>query len=422
MKTRRELLLALSAAAAGAQTTRKTGTAPRSEKPAPQPDWPQWHGPDRTNLSRETGLLKQWPQGGPKLLWSTRGLGTGYGTVAIQGNRIYVQGAKGGKSVALGLDRADGRILWTAPVGRALDQDRGGGPRSTPTVNGENIYVLTENGDLACIRDKDSHIVWNRNILADYNGRNPNWHISESPLIDGNMLVVTPGGRNGGMVAMDKASGKDIWRCTEMSGGAGYASCIVADVHGVRTIMNLTGAAGVGVRASDGKLMWAYEKPANNVANCTTPVYSDNKVFYTSAYGTGCGLLQLSNQGGSIRGDEAYFTRDMQNHHGGVVLVNGHLYGFSNAILTCMNFADGAVRWRDRSVGKGSVTYADGMLYLLGENQQVGLAEATPDGYREKGRFSIEDAGWPSWAHPVVCGGKLYIRNQDTLSCYSVQG
>jgi outer membrane protein assembly factor BamB len=263
--------------------------------------------------------------------------------------------------------------------------------------------------------------VWKRNILRDFDGQNPNWHISESPLIDGNMLVVTPGGRGAGMVALEKGSGKEMWRCAEMSGGAGYASCIVADVHGVRTIMNLTARAGVGVRAKDGKLMWAYEKAANRVANCTTPVYSDNKVFYTSAYGTGCGLLQLTNDGGTIRGDEAYFSRDMQNHHGGVVLVDGHLYGFSNAILTCMNFADGTVKWRDRSVGKGTLTYADGMLFLVGEGHQAGLADATPDGYREKGRFPIEDAGWPSWAHPVVCGGKLYIRNQDTLSCYSIK-
>jgi outer membrane protein assembly factor BamB len=167
--------------------------------------------------------------------------------------------------------------------------------------------------------------------------------------------------------------------------------------------------------------MWRYEKAANGTANCTTPVYADSKVFYTSAYGTGCGLLHLTNEGGTLKADEKYFSRDMQNHHGGVVMVNGHIYGSSNAILTCMDFAEGTTRWRDRSVGKGSLTFADGMLYLLGENNTVGLAEATPDGYREKGRFSIEDQGRPSWAHPVVCGGKLYIRNQGTLSCYDIR-
>jgi hypothetical protein len=395
--------------------------SPASAAPAAAGDWPQWHGPARTNLSSETGLLKQWPAGGPKLLWSVSGLGAGYGSLAIRGDRIYVQGATGGRSVVLALNRADGRQIWNAPLGRALDQDRGGGPRGTPTVDGDVIYVLTEDGDLACVRDRDAHVLWRRNMLRDFGGRNPYWLISESPLIDGQKLIVTPGGRGAGIVALDKSSGKEIWRSSELSDPAGYASCIVADVQGVRTVMNLTAEAGVGVRANDGKLMWRYEKAANGTANCTTPVYADNKVFYTSAYGTGCGLLRLTNQDGLIKADEAYFSREMQNHHGGVLLVNGHVYGSSNAILTCMDFAEGETRWRDRSVGKGSLTYADGMLYLLGENNQVALAEATPDGYREHGRFAIEDQGRPSWAHPVVCGGRLYIRNQGTLSCYDVR-
>lgn len=384
-------------------------------------DWPQWHGPDRTNLSSETGLLKDWPSGGPKLLWTARGLGSGYGSLAIKGDRIYVQGALGRDSVVFALNRADGKPVWNAPIGRTLGQDRGDGPRGTPTVDGENIYALTENGDLACVRNKDAYLTWHRNILKDFSGRNPHWLISESPLIDGNKLIVSPGGRNGGIVAMDKATGKDIWACRD-AGEAGYASCIVADVGGVRTIMNLMADAGVGVRADDGKLLWSYAKPANGTANCTTPVYSDNKVFYTSAYGTGCGLLGLTPQNGEIKTQEIYFSRDMQNHHGGVILLNGHIYGFSNAILTCMDFASGAVKWRDRSVGKGSLTYADGRLYLLGENNTMGLAEASPRGYVEKGRFSLEDQGRPSWAHPVVAGGRLYIRNQGLLNCYDVRG
>jgi outer membrane protein assembly factor BamB len=264
--------------------------------------------------------------------------------------------------------------------------------------------------------------VWKRNILADFGGRNPYWLISESPLVDGNKVVVSPGGRGAGIVALDKASGKEIWRSSDLSDGAGYASCIAADVHGVRTIMNLTSDAGVGVRASDGKLMWSYSKPANGTANCTTPVYHGGKVFYTSAYGTGCGLLALTPGGdGLIKEQEMYFNREMQNHHGGVILHNGHVYGSSNAILTCLDWMTGAAKWKDRGVGKGSLTYADGMLYLFGENNTVGLAEATPDGYREKGRFNVEDQGRPSWAHPVVAGGRLYIRNQDYLNCYDIR-
>lgn len=185
--------------------------------------------------------------------------------------------------------------------------------------------------------------------------------------------------------------------------------------------VNFLHNAGIGVRANDGKLLWQYSRAANGTANCTTPVFSDNKVFFTSAYGTGCGLVNLAPQGNGVNAQEVYFSRDMQNHHGGVVLHKGYVYGFSNAILTCMEFATGKVAWRDRSVGKGSLTYADGNLFLLGENQTAGLAEATPTGYVEKGRFSIEDQGLPSWAHPVVAGGRLYIRNQDLLNCYDVR-
>lgn len=418
MLSRRELLAVFPACVAA--QTRRTA-APKSAPAPAQPDWPQWHGSDRTNLSKETGLLKQWPTEGPKALWTIQGIGSGYGSPAIRGERIYVQGANGGQSVLYALQRVNGQQIWNAPLGRSLDQDRGGGPRGTPTVEGDVIYTLTENGDLACVRDKDAYVTWKRNILREYGGSNPHWNLSESPLIDGQKLIVTPGGRGACLVALDKSSGKEIWRSAELSDGAGYASCVAADIAGVRTYMTLTSDAGVGVRATDGKLMWRYEKAANGTANCTTPVYADNRVFYTSAYGTGCGLLQLSSQGDAIKADEVYFSRDMQNHHGGVVLVNGKLYGFSNAILTCMDFASGQTHWRNRSVGKGSLTYADGMLYLLGENNTVGLADAIPEAYNERGRFSIADQGRPSWAHPVVCGGKLYIRNQGTLSCFDIR-
>jgi outer membrane protein assembly factor BamB len=281
--------------------------------------------------------------------------------------------------------------------------------------------VLTENGDLACLRVADGSVVWQRNILKEFGGRNINWLISESPLVDGNHVIVTPGGRGAGMVALDKMSGKTVWVSKELSDEAGYASPIIVDVQGVRTVITITSDAGVGVRASDGKLMWRYAPVANRTANIATPVYADGKVFFTTSYGTGAALVGLRAAGEEVRAQEIYFTRDMKNHHGGVVLVNNHIYGYNDSILTCLEFASGKMIWRDRSVGKGAVTYADGHLYILGETNTVGLVEATPAGYREKGRFSIADQGWPSWAHPVVSGGRLYIRNQGTLTSYDVR-
>jgi outer membrane protein assembly factor BamB len=385
------------------------------------PDWPQWQGPDRNGISKETGLLKSWPAAGPPVVWAISNLGEGYGSLCIRGDRIYVHGVQSRNSVVFCLNRRDGKVVWTSMLtaGR-LDQDQGPGPRGTPTLDQDRLYTLAENGELACLRAPDGSKIWRRNILQDFRGRNPRWLISESPLIHGKNVIVTPGGQDATIVALDKMSGQTVWTSQGLSDPAAYASCVAGVVQGVEVIMNLTERAGVGVRAADGKPMWRYERVANRTANVTTPLFHDNKVFYTSDYGTGCALLGLSAQDGAVKADEVYFNREMINHHGGVVLHDGYLYGSSNAILTCMEFATGRVAWKDRSVGKASLTYADGHLYLLSENNVAGLAEATPEAYREKGRFTIADQGWPSWAHPVVCGGQLYLRNQGTLTCYNI--
>jgi outer membrane protein assembly factor BamB len=386
-------------------------------------DWPQWQGPDRTRISKETGLLKEWPAGGPKVLWTANDLGSGYGSMAVAGDRAFLQGARGATSMVIALNRADGKEVWSkalGPVETKMRSDRGAGPRGTPTVDGDRLYVLTENGDLACLKT-DGTAVWQINILKDFGGPQLQWLISESPLIDGPHLVVTPGGPGAGMVKLDKMTGKTVWTAKELSDAAAYSSITVADVQGVRTYMTFTASAGVGVRASDGKVMFRYEQAANRTANVATPVYANNKVFFTSAYGTGGGLVDLTVQNGEVAATEVYFTREMKNHHGGVVLVDGYLYGFNDLILTCLEFATGKMMWRDRSVGKGSVTYADGRLYIQSETNMVGLAEATPSGYSEKGRFEIPDKGMPSWVHPVISDGRLYVRNQDTLLVYDIK-
>jgi outer membrane protein assembly factor BamB len=422
MKHSRLFILLLTLAPLGIGALALNAPTVPGARSAPSADWPQWRGPQRNGLSDDKGLLKQWPSSGPSKVWSISNLGEGFGSLAVVGDRIYVQGTSGSASTLFCLNRADGKTLWSTALGPKVDEGRGNGPRSTPTVDGDRVYVMTENGDLACLRTRDQSRLWSKNILKEFGGENPGWLISESPLIDGDRLIVTPGGREAGIVALDKMTGKTIWTTKELSDQAGYSSCIAAEVGGVRTIMNFTSRAAVGVRASDGKLMWRYNNAANGTANCTTPVFADNKVFFTSGYGTGGGLLGLSAQNGEVKAQEIYFTKDIQNHHGGVVLVNGYLYSYSGgASLTCIEFATGKKMWGNRSVGKGSLTYADGMLYLLGEKHVVGLVEATPKEYVERGRFSIPDQGKDSWAHPVVVGGKLYIRDQSTLTCYDVK-
>jgi outer membrane protein assembly factor BamB len=397
-------------------------SAPPNTVPSGPADWPQWRGPERNGVSKDTGLIKQWPSSGPQRTWSISNLGEGFGSIAIKGDRIFVQGTKESASVIFCLNRADGKTVWSAALGPKVNEGRGNGPRSTPTIDNDRVYVLTENGDLACLRAPDGSPVWRKNILKEFGGSNPGWLISESPLIDGDRVIVTPGGRGASIVALDKMTGKEIWRSKDLSDEAGYSSAIAADVGGVRTIMNFTSRAAVGVRASDGKLMWRNSSAANGTANCSTPVFADGKVFFTSDYGTGAALLGLSAQGGEVKAQELYFTKEMKNHHGGVVLLNGYLYGFSGSSgLTCIDFATGKRMWVNRSVGKGSLAYADGMLFLLSEKQVVGLAEANPNAYVERGRFSIPDQGKDSWAYPVVVGGKLYIRDQETLTAYDVK-
>jgi outer membrane protein assembly factor BamB len=386
-------------------------------------DWPQWQGPNRNRISNETGLLKEWPATGPAVVWTANGLGSGYGSMAVAGNRVYLQAARGAESVVIALNRADGKEVWSkalGPVETKMFTQQGAGPRGTPTVDGDRLYVLTENGDLACLKT-DGTIVWQRNILRDFGAPQLRWLISESPLVDGPGLVVSPGGPGAGIVKLDKMTGTTIWTSKELSDAAGYSSITVADVQGVRIYSRLTEAAAVGVRASDGKLMFRHPKAANNVANGATPVFSSNKLFFTSGYGTGATLLDLTAKDGEVAMTETYFTPNMKNVHGGVVLVGDYLYGFNDSILTCLEFATGNVMWRDRSVGKGSVTYADGYLYIQSETNLVALAEASPTGYREKGRFSIPDKGRLSWAHPVVSDGRLYVRNQDTVLVHDIK-
>jgi len=396
-------------------------TAALAASSQPGAEWSGWRGVDRSGVSRDTGLMGAWPAGGPPAAWTVTGLGAGYGSVAIGGGRVFVQGLRDGQSMVHSLDLATGAYVWSKTLGRGSSNDRGSGPRSTPTIDGDRLYVLSESGDLLCLRAADATVIWQRNILRDFAGRNIQWLLSESPLVDGDRVVVSPGGRGAGMVALDKMTGQTLWVAKELSDEAGYSSAVLMEFDGIRAYTTFTGSSAVGVRASDGRVLWRHTGAVNRTANIATPVVSGRHVFYSSAYGTGGSLLSLSAQGDTVRAQQVYFTREMQNHHGGLVLVDGTLYGFNNAILTALDFTSGKMLWRHRSVGKGAVTWADGRLYILGEDNVVGLAEVSPAGYRETGRFEIPDRGQPSWAHPVVAGQRLYVRNQGALVAYDIR-
>ncbi len=384
-------------------------------------DWPDWRGPERDGLSRETGLLAKWPPGGPPLAWTASGLGSGFSSLSTSNGLVFTQGQRDGKQYLIALDEATGRKRWEVAHGSAYGNNRGDGPRGTPTVDGDRVYALAADGSLICVNAATGERLWSTNLLQRFGGSNIRWGLSETPLVDGDRLIVNAGGRGASIVALDKNNGNVLWK--SQSDEAGYSSAVVSEVEGLRQYVVLTGEAAVGVSTENGELFWRYDRVSNRTANIATPIVEGNHVFVSSDYGTGCALLRLSRQGNRIKADEVYFNRDMRNHYSSSVLLGDYLYGFSSSILTAMKFATGEVAWRDRSVGKGQVIFADGRLYLFGEGGVAGMAEATPAGYREISRFEIPRvSSLPTWALPAIARGNLYLRDQGSLYCYNIRG
>ena len=386
--------------------------------PAPA-DWPQWRGANRDGISPETGLLKQWPANGPPLAWKASGAGNGYSSFSVSQGRLFTMGAKDRTEYIIAFDTATGKQLWATPNGRRLSNDQGDGPRGTPTIDGNQLYALGGSGDLACLETGTGKVIWTLNVLQKFGGSNIRWGLSESPLVLSDRVLVNAGGPGASIVALNKKDGSLIWK--SQSDEAGYSSAVTANIGGVPEAIFFTGDRALGVDIRDGRLLWQYSKASNGTANVATPIVHNNRVFVSSDYGTGCALLELKPNGNNIAAQEVYFSKEMKNHHSSSILVGEHLYGFSSTILTALGFNDGKVAWRDRSVGKGSLTYADGHLYCFSENGVVGLVEATPTAYHEKGRFQIQTGSLHTWSHPVVAGGRLYIRDQDTVYCYDVR-
>lgn len=414
-------------------------------------DWPQWQGPDRNAISKETGLLKEWPKEGPATAWTVKGLGGGDGAPAVAAGTIYGMGIRGEDEVVWALSEKDGKELWVARLGAAFKQgppQGKEGPACTPTVDGDRLYVEGLAGDVTCLQAKDGKIVWQQSLQKDFGGRVPMWSFRESPLVDGGKLICTPGGDDAMLVALDKATGKTIWKSQLPGGpdaapagpggrgpraGAAYSSVIAIDFAGQRQYVQFTAKAVIGVAAADGKFLWRYDQPANRMGiNCSTPIYQDGQVFASSAYGAGGGLVKLSKDGtDGVKAEEVYFTKKMQNHHGGMIVTGGCLYGANGGNegggLVCLDFKTGNVLWdqskaAERKVTKGSVAMADGRLYYRTESGTVLLIEPSAKEYLERGRFEQPDrTSLPAWAHPVVANGKLYIRDQDTLYCYDVK-
>src|SRR5438477_1990569 len=395
-------------------------------------DWPQWRGPQRNGVSQETGLLAEWPKDGPKLRWKVADIGSGYSTPAVVADRLYLLVNEGlDNEFVRALAVKDGERVWSTrlgKVGNPKQKPNFPAARSTPTVEGELLYALGSDGDLGCLETVTGKVRWQKNLRTDFSGKPGEWAYSESPLIDGEALVCTPGGSDATLVALNRKTGEVIWKSVVPGGDqAAYASAIVVEVGGVRQYVQLLQKGLVGVDSKSGKFLWRYGKPVSRYgANIPTPLASEGYIYSASA-GTGAGVVKLKDKGGSLEPEQVYFESKLPTAIGGAVKIGDFLYGTTAQALLCTVFATGQVKWEDRALGPASVCYADGRLYFHGENGEVLLVEPTSQAYREKGRFAPPDQPKrvnemeKAWTYPVVANGQLYIRDHGTLWCYDVR-
>jgi outer membrane protein assembly factor BamB len=388
-------------------------------------DWPQWRGADRTDISQETGLLQDWPEGGPKRLWLNTDVGLGYSGVAVVGDSLYTMGARGDDEFLIAVSVADGNERWATKMGNRLGNKWGDGPRGTPTVDGDRAYGLSGTGVLTCVQTADGKLLWEK-AMSDFGGKRPNWGYCESVTIDGDNVLCTPGGNQGTVLALNKSTGDVAWQSKEITDGAQYASIVPADFAGKHQMIQLTQKTLFGLDAATGEVLWKTDWPGQT-AVIPTPIYKDGYVYITSGYGVGCKLIKL---GSDLSVSEVYFNKVMKNHHGGVILIDDHIYGHSDGTgWICQNFHSGEMVWNERqALGKGCVTCAGGRLYCMDERDgTVKLIEPSPEGWKEHGQFKLEpqtEQRSPSgriWTHPVVANGKLYLRDQEILLCYDVK-
>lgn len=394
-------------------------------------DWPQWRGPKRDGISQEQGLLPKWPADGPKLAWQKNGIGEGYSTPAVQGERLYVMSNTGVEDEFVkALSTVDGSEIWATRVGKVGNPNQVPpfpAARSTPTVDGEMLYVLGSDGDIACVEAATGKIRWTKNVRVEFGGKPGTWAYAESPLVDGDVVVCSPGGADATMLALNKATGDVVWKCAiPEADDAGYASAIVVEAAGRKQYVQFLSKGLVGVDADSGKFLWRYDGTGKGPANSPTPVAGD-AFIYSVASRVGGGLVELKQDGDGVVSEEVYMERGLPNSLGGSVLIDGHLYGTTREGLVCADFKTGAVKWENESVAPGSVCFADGRLYVHGDANDMALVEPSPEAYVEHGRFTLPDVPEhprggmeKAWTYPVVANGKLYIRDAGTIWCYDV--
>ncbi|MBI1900458.1 MAG: PQQ-binding-like beta-propeller repeat protein [Planctomycetes bacterium] len=380
--------------------------------------WPQWRGLNRDGVSPETGLLTKWPEQGPAVLWRAAS-GLGYSGLAVAGGRLYTLLQEGDNEAVICLNAETGNELWRLRYAAKFVSDQGSGPRSTPTVEGNRVYTVGATGILHCLDAATGELIWRRDLIQELDGRVPEWGVSFSPLVDGDSVFTHPGGSAGNsLAAFDKYTGALRWK--SLDDRPGYASPILTTAAGVRQVLFFTAEALVSVEPASGRLYWRYPWTTMMDCNIATPITTGEYVFTSSGYGRGCALLKLVPRGAGALGVEAVYEHArLRNHFSTSVLYEGHLYGFDETRLICMELLTGKVKWQARGFRKGSLLAADGHLIILGENGKLALADATPAGYRERASFRVSH--YRCWTVPTLAGGKLYVRDEEQIACLDLR-
>jgi outer membrane protein assembly factor BamB len=388
---------------------------PPSTRPS---QWPQWRGPNRDGVSTETGLLTAWPAEGPKVLWKAKA-GDGYSSLVVDAGRAYTLLQDGEDEAVVCWDAETGKESWRLGYACKYHNDYGSGPRSTPTVDGEYVYTVGATGILHCLKAASGEKVWRHNLLEEFQAENLTWGVSFSPLIEGELILTNPGGPNGSsLVAFDKRTGQLVWK--GQNDQAGYSSPLAITAAGVRQVVFFTESGLVSVSPKDGQVYWRFPWETDYGCNIATPISAGDYLYISSGYGRGCALVKIvADESGALQAKRVYENNLMCNHFSSSVLFQDHLYGFNEATLTCMEFRTGKVVWKEKGFRKGSLLVADGQLIILGESGQLALAEATPEGYRQKASFRISQN--KCWTVPALANGKLFVRDEEQVLCLDLK-
>ncbi len=406
-------------------------------EPKSSSDWPQWRGPNRDNISSFKGISTDWKAAPPTLEWKIDGMGGGYASVSVVGDRLYTTGNVGTSQNVIAVNLKTHAIAWSTPLTESSPKHGYEGSRCTPTIDGDRLFAISSNGQISCLKVSDGSIVWSKVFEKEWKGKMMSgWGFSESPLVDGDRVLCTPGNAEAMIVCLDKSNGNEIWRSAvpdkgdKGGAGAGYSVMAISEGAGVKQYVQLIGRGLISVRASDGKLLWSYNRIANGTADIPTPIIHGDYVFGSTGYGDGgSALLKLTKQGDGVDAAEQYYrpAKELQNHHGGMVLLGDHLYfgnGHNNGFPICVDLISGDIRWGGKIRGEGNgsaaITAADGHIFFRYQSGEIALVEATPSEYKLKGSFKPVFQERESWSHPVVCAGKLFLREQNTLMCYDL--